>query len=393
MTRLVTLATLIALGFAVPAHAQQVAALASDLNKKGWSLVISGAIDQEQGKDLKKKGKSEEANSKFHSASQQFEEASAKFRDAIAYVPDPEYFLHLCASLFYQGKFDEALTACNAVANYHPTPEQQAQTKDLIGIVKDQAAAQNIELYPTGTGGGGGAQDISPDTTGSNGGPPPPPPGYAAGLPPQQSLFVAAPQENKYTWTFGVDLFGGGGQIGQKNVYGNTAMGFRVKGDYLLNPASRFGAQVYLGITQFDKGSMQAASVSTLGVFDAGIAAYKHLCSPTSRLCITPLAGVQIAMMSPAGESDGYGSQVFNYTALGGRAELSAQYGFGSRMEHVLSFGVGANLYTSVFSVAQGANWTKEEAGLDKGGFAGYLTIGYTHRFNTPVGNSPLFHM
>ena len=34
-------------------------------------------------------------------------------------------------------------------------------------------------------------------------------------------------------------------------------------------------------------------------------------------------------------------------------------------------------------------NPTAESVGLDKGGAAGYLSIGYTYRFNTPLGSSP----
>ena len=41
-------------------------------------------------------------------------EASAKFQDAVARVPEPKYFFNLCTSRFAEGKFGEALTACNA---------------------------------------------------------------------------------------------------------------------------------------------------------------------------------------------------------------------------------------------------------------------------------------
>ncbi len=108
-----------------------------------------------------------------------------------------------------------------------------------------------------------------------------------------------------------------------------------------------------------------------------------------ARLCVTPLAGVQLAMMSPANTTDGAGSQVFNYAAFGARLEVALQYALGTRMEHVLSLGLGVNLYTKVLSEPSDGSMTSIDWGLDKGGAAGYLALGYTYRFNTPFGQAP----
>ena len=43
-----------------------------------------------------------------------YSEASAKFMSAHSRVPEPKYFFNHCTSLFWEGKFGEALTACNA---------------------------------------------------------------------------------------------------------------------------------------------------------------------------------------------------------------------------------------------------------------------------------------
>jgi hypothetical protein len=131
-------------------------------------------------------------------------------------------------------------------------------------------------------------------------------------------------------------------------------------------------------------------AVTTLDIFDVGIAAYKHFCIAQSRLCLTPLAGVQLALMSPANETDGEGSQVFNYAAVGGRVEVALQYALGRRLEHVIGVGVGANLYSAVLSSpADGGIGTPQAIGLDAGGAAGYLSIGYKFRFDTPLGAGP----
>ena len=366
MTRLTSIATVVAaLALATPVFAQQ-ADLAAKLNDEGKELMFAG----------------------------KFAEASAKFRDAVARVPEPKYFFNLCTSLFQEGKFDEAMTSCTAIDKNNPTPEQRAKADKLIGKIKAEAATQKVELHPTG---GGGMPDPNPNPNPNPtnpGDPTPlrPNPNYtpAVGRPPSQSLVAAGAAENKYTWTLGAELFAGGGKIGQDGAFGTAAGGFRIKGDYMLNPAARLGAQVYFGITHFGQGSMDTFNAQTLDVFDIGVAAYKHLCASTSRLCLTPLAGVQLALMSPANANDGAGSQVFNYSAVGARVEIGLEYSLGSRMEHVVHVGLGANLYSQAFSEpAAGEGFTAQEWGLDKGGAAGYLSIGYTYRFNTPIGSSP----
>ena len=42
-----------------------------------------------------------------------------------------------------------------------------------------------------------------------------------------------------------------------------------------------------------------------------------------------------------------------------------------------------------MFSESQDAFYTAADVGLDKGGAVGYLSVGYTYRFNTPLGSSP----
>jgi len=129
----------------------------------------------------------------------------------------------------------------------------------------------------------------------------------------------------------------------------------------------------------------------TLDIFDFGGAAYKHFClGRTPRACVTPLVGVHISLMSPANETDATGSQVFNYMGVGGRAELSFAYAFGVRYEHVLSLMAGVNVYSPVFlAPSPSEGFTAREVGLDAGGAAGYFGLGYTYRFNTPLGSSP----
>ncbi len=344
--------------------------------------------------------------------SDKYAEASAKFREAVARVPEPKYFYNLCASLYKEGKFGGALTACNAVSNNNPTPDLKAKADKLAQGVKDEMERQGIKPEPTG----GGGTDMNctadpsdprcqgevtppPDVCATNPQDPacqtttPPPQQEAVGKPPTQDILAGGTPDNKYTWTLGVELFGGGGKIGRKDFYGTAGTGFRIKGDYLLNAATRIGAQGYFQLTHFGKGDMDIGEPLKLDIFDVGIAVYKHLCPRgTQRLCLTPLAGAQLALMSPAGANDGAGSRVFEYAAVGGRLEVGAHYAFGRRYEHVLGVALGVNLYSAVFSGPSDEDFDMpsiEQVGLDKGGAAGYLGIGYTYRFNTPLGSSP----
>jgi len=393
MTRLTTVAACLAASAlaTTTAYAQSQAEIAEKLNSEGKTLLFSN----------------------------KFAEASAKFRLAVARVPEPGYFINLCTSLYHEGKFGEALTACNAVSNNNPSADQRGKADKLTVRIKKEAEAQGISAEALGGGQSPGEtgldcgatpndprceQPVQPDVCktnpqdpscggGSPNGAPQPQPQYAVGRPPSGTgLFVSTTPDNKYTWTLGVDLFGGGGAIGQPEFYGSAATGLRLKGDYLLNPATRFGAQAYLQITHFGPGDMDARAVDSLDIFDFGLAGYKHLCPRSAqRLCLTPLVGVQLAMMSPAYDMNSVGEQVFNYAALGGRLELGAHYAFGSRFEHVLGVMVGVNLYSQVFAGPDelSDSFSIADVGLDKGGAAGYVGLGYTYRFRTPLGSAP----
>lgn len=333
-----------------------------------------------------------------------YAEASAKFQDAVARVPEPKYFFNLCTSRFQEGKFGEALTACNA-ADKTDDAKLKGKVAKMVEKLRGEAQKQGIDLQAQGGGASPGETPPVGDPNNPSGppvdpnnpnaqppGPAAPPQGYAVGAPPSVGLFTAQPPENKYAWSLGIDVYFGGGRIGQKDYYGTQASGLRIKGDYMLNAAARIGAQGYFQYTNYGQGeeqTMAGVSAYTLDVIDLGIAAYKHLCGPRARGCLTPLLGAHFAMMSPANEVDtSTGEQLFNYGGVGARAELGYQYALGRRYEHVLGVGIGANLYTKAFS-EPADGYSAADWGLDKGGASGYITLGYTYRFSTPFGSSP----
>lgn len=338
-------------------------------------------------------------------------EASEKFQNAVARVPEPKYFFNLCTSRFQEGKFGEALTACNA-ADKNGDDKLKEKTAKLVTKIREEAQKQGIDLQATGGGASPGETPPMGDPNQPGGGPPPmgdpnnpggqqpypgqpaaagvPPQGYAVGRPPDVGLFQPAAPENKYTWSVGLDLFGGGANVGRSNYFGNSTGGVRLKADYLLNPRKRIGAEGYFQFTTFGQGEDQAGSTYTLDVMDIGVAGYKHLCGPRSRLCLTPLGGIQLAFMSPGSDSAAFasdGSQLFNYASLGFRFDLGLDYAFGRNYEHVVGLHGGINLYTRAFS--EPADMSAASVGLDQGGRAAYASIGYTYRFKTPFGSTP----
>jgi hypothetical protein len=330
-------------------------------------------------------------------------EASAKFMSAHSRVPEPKYFFNHCTSLFWEGKFGEALTACNA-ADKNADEKLKGKITAFEDKIRGEAQKQGVSLEPVGGGAGPEGPPANPDpnnpngnpTTNPNGnpttvgqptGPGQPPGGYGVGRAPSAGLFSASRPENKYAWSLGIDIFGGGGRFGQPGYYGHGAGGFRIKSDYLLNPQHRFGVQGYFQNTNYSEGS-DMGSGATLDIADLGVAGYKHVCGPYSRLCLTPLVGVQLALLSP----NSTGDTVFNYASVGARLEMAASFMLGGRYQHVISAMIGLNAYTPAFSepgdCSSGID-CKEDLGLDKGGASFYLGAGYTYRFSTPFGSAP----
>jgi len=376
LTSGLVLATLTTIG--ASAFAETQAELAAKLNEDGKELMYSN----------------------------KYAEASAKFREAVARVPEAKYFFNLCTSLFQEGKFSEALTACAAVEKNNPTGELTGKATKLSGRIESEAKAQGLTVT---AGGGGGLPDCAENPGAAGCAPPPatcqtdpnlpecqqqrlpPPANPVVGRPPTGTGVFASTKagDNKYIWTVGGNFFGGGGTIGQPDVYGNTAYGLEFHGNYLFNPQQRIGAQAYVQYAEFSQNEDGTGGNVGLSSVDLGVGLYKHLCPPsTERLCLTPMIGAHLALYSP--EFDQFdGEAQFNYAAVGVRAELGLEYAFGSRMEHVLSVKFGANGYSGVFSGPSDFDGISAEmAGLDKGGGYGYFGVGYTHRFSTPLGSS-----
>jgi hypothetical protein len=75
-----------------------------------------------------------------------FADASMKFRDAVARVPEPRYFFNLCLSLYQEGKFAEALTACDAGTRQNPPALLRAKLDKASNMIRGEANAQGVNI-------------------------------------------------------------------------------------------------------------------------------------------------------------------------------------------------------------------------------------------------------
>jgi Flp pilus assembly protein TadD len=71
-----------------------------------------------------------------------FEAARDKFREAVARMPEPGYFFNLCVALYQEGRFTEALTACDAVKD--APPALTTKTANMMQRILDAAGRQGV---------------------------------------------------------------------------------------------------------------------------------------------------------------------------------------------------------------------------------------------------------
>src|SRR4051812_12003074 len=128
------------------------------------------ARENEEGKTLMFSGK--------------YAEASAKFQSAVARVPEGKYFFNLCTSRFQEGKFGDALTACNS-ADKNGDDKLKDKAAKLVVKIREEAQKQGINLQATGGGAGPGEMPPTTESNPAGGGPPVTDPNSGQGQYPQ----------------------------------------------------------------------------------------------------------------------------------------------------------------------------------------------------------------
>ena len=125
--------------------------------KLAWILVVgwAGVAAAESQADIAAKANQAGVELMLKS---KYADAAMKFKDAFARDPQAKYVFNLCMADDQQGKFGEALTACNAVGNLNPPAELHAKAEKLMLKIKTDAAAQHINVVPAD------ATSVDPET-------------------------------------------------------------------------------------------------------------------------------------------------------------------------------------------------------------------------------------
>jgi Flp pilus assembly protein TadD len=72
--------------------------------------------------------------------------ATTKFREAVARAPEPQYYVNLCVSLYSEGKFGEANTACRTALQNKPTEAVKQKAEKMIEKIREEARKQGISI-------------------------------------------------------------------------------------------------------------------------------------------------------------------------------------------------------------------------------------------------------
>jgi hypothetical protein len=180
---------------------------------------------------------------------------------------------------------------------------------------------------------------------------------------------VASKPEHAYTWAVGGEVVGG--QVSSKfeglDRVSTSAIGLRGIFDYYVLPKAKIGVQGSLTFASVGEGE------NANSFLDLGAAGYRLFCF--GRVCATPQLGLSIGVLGVNGDEEA------QQTTIGLRLGGSVGYAMGKRLEHVVSASLGANLYA--------IGETSTDA-MD-GGTSRWINfgVGYTYRFNTPLGSSP----
>ncbi len=349
------------------------------------------------------------------SRAKKYDQASDKFRQAIVLSPEGRFYLNLCMSLYQAGKIGEANTACRAVKDHGATGQQVGQAQTIIDkFIAPQMREAGLDPEtgnpingnpdngnpingnpdngnPNGNPDNGnpngnpdnGNPNGNPDNGNPNGNPSGNPnSGNNLTVAPPPSLFdqMANKPAHEYTWSLGAQLLGMSTSIGRKEDWNNGTGGLRIVSDYALSRNRQFGAQGHLtffGVT----GNEDIGNMESITAFDLGASVYKELCK--GRACVKPLIGAQVGLYSV--------DQDNQFAVLGVRGELGLEYALGARYENVLTVALGFDGFLPAQESDNGAD--PATFGLDRASSNVYLGLGFTRRFNSPLGSSPMFSM
>jgi hypothetical protein len=305
----------------------------------------------------------------------QYEEAYGKFREAATLSPEGRFFFNMCYALNFLERYEEAIDACEQVEAAGGDQALRDKTQRALVSLREKQAARQAQAGPgdpTEPDGDPGAGD--PGTA--------PPSGPPAGPDPFITGEAAGPIDS-YTWSVGGELGVLGNLMGENDLgempYASGGLGVRLFANFVLSEAQRFGVQGSLGFgflgptdeNEFDE---------PLGMADIGGGVFWHL-PIAQHIYATPLAGLHLGVQQPQELSQGF-------ISFGARGELALSYVFGPAGEHAVSLTPAINVYFPAAGSIEGR--APEEYGFDKTRATFALNAGYSFRFSTPFGTTPL---
>jgi hypothetical protein len=312
-------------------------------------------------------------------AEKRYEEAYGKFRDAAGLSAEGRFFFNQCYALNFLERYQDAIQACEQVKPAGADPGLQEKADRALVSLREKLAAQQAAgpppvVDPNGGGGGGGQTPALP-------------PQPAAPAPAGADPFVAAAAPalpGTYAWSLGVqlDMFanGGIGKVDGGNFYGPGGAMLRLFGNFIVSDAHRLGIQAYAGFGGLPPHKDDNPDGDGLAMVDLGGALFMHR-HLGGKLYMTPLGGLQLSVQQPQELSQGY-------IGLGARAELAFAWVFGQGGEHAFAITPGINVYFPSSGEVDGIE--AEAYGFDKTRSTLGVGVGYTYRFSTPFGSTPL---
>lgn len=349
------------------------------------------------------KQEADELNSqgKQYFAEKRYEEAYGMFRQAATLSPEARFFFNMCYALNFLERYQDAIQACEQVpAADGADPEIKEKTQRALASLREKQAAQQSAAGSGDAGdpnaGGGGTADPgagggSGQVAAGGGGQVAAGGGPAQPAGPDPFIATEAPGPvDGYLWSIGGELGVLGNINAAKDEFGNALYGpsgfnLRIFANFIVSESARLGLQAYLGIGSLPP-SDDNFDDEPLGMFDLGGAIFLHR-PLAGHLYWTPLLGVGLAVRQPQELSQGF-------ISLGGRAEVGFSYVFGPGGAHAFSVTPGFNIYFPSSGEQEtdlgGDPRSASYYGFDETTSLFALNFGYSYRFSTPFGSTPL---
>lgn len=358
------------------------------------ALTATAALAQDAGRAaaLNDRGKKLFADKKYF-------EAYKLFKQATELDPKGKYFFNECFTLNFLERYRDAVAACEQVEPNGADADLVDKTNGLLTELRkrvppepgpgdnpdnpDNPDVNNPDNPDVNNPDNPDNPDVDPNNPDDPNGP------VSGGTPPpgpvQPDAFIkgGAPDIQSYKWSVGGELgpmvnLGIGNDSGDQQF---AAGGFYLRGfaNFLLSEQRRFGIQGSLAFTTLTPGD-NSFDDTGISVIDVGGGAYKHF--PLGRnMVLTPLVGVGLSLFQPELSTEFF---------AGGTARLESSFAFlfGSRGQHVISVTPALNVYSAASgNIEAGA---AEDFNLDKPSASITISLGYSLRFATPFGASPL---